>query len=169
MLPSAMTLQVAIRLVFNPICHQDLCRADRRVKLLITKSKRNKITPSHNHATLLLQNTLPLFIANSDEQFDSSNHSCNVSNGNVQRSVVIISKFGSVFSPGTCCHSSVSWRPEDRCFSAEGGSRHSCWPVTGQLHRIKVLDRSLQIRSSRLQFSPSDNSVSSSNQLFDYS
>ena len=37
---------------FNPICHQVLY--DRRVKLLITKSKRNKITPSHNHATLLL-------------------------------------------------------------------------------------------------------------------
>ena len=36
----------------NPICHQVLY--DRRVKLLITKSKGNKITPSHNHATLLL-------------------------------------------------------------------------------------------------------------------
>ena len=44
-------------LVFNPICHQFLCRSDGRVKLLITKSKRNKITPSHNHATLLLHKT----------------------------------------------------------------------------------------------------------------
>ena len=37
---------------FNPICHQVLY--DRRVKLLITKPKKNKIKPSHNHATLLL-------------------------------------------------------------------------------------------------------------------
>ena len=47
-------------LVFNPICHQVLCPSDRRVKLLITKSKRNKITPSHNHATLLLHNKCKL-------------------------------------------------------------------------------------------------------------
>ena len=38
--------------MFNP----QSVKSDRRVKLLITKFKRNKITPSHNHATLLLHN-----------------------------------------------------------------------------------------------------------------
>ena len=38
--------------MFNPA----ISKSDRRVKLLITKFKRNKITPSHNHATLLLHN-----------------------------------------------------------------------------------------------------------------
>ena len=32
-------------------------KSDRRGKLLITKFKRSRITPSHNHATLLLHNT----------------------------------------------------------------------------------------------------------------